>query len=197
MERRLLLRLLVKLFSLATLLALLYPLFASIGSSPAREGRAQIFDIGEMAPGSLQPLTTTLSVYRRSPRDLEGEEGYRRALGDPDSLQSAQPEAARNRWRSLRRDYFIFHSRTASSLCGVELVREGEYRYGQLAPSAEVGGRSLFYRPCTGAVFDSSGRRFRSATPPVGIGGNLPVPEYQWLDDRRVRIDTAPAANDL
>lgn len=95
-------------------------------------------------------------------------------LRDPDSLHSEQPPAARNAWRSLKPDYFVFQPRETLRGCA---VRRAD------ATSRWPAG---FDEACEGARFDTAGRILEG----TGHSGqrNLTVPPHEYPAPLRLRL---------
>ncbi len=141
-------------------------------------------DIGKLEPGQQVTLKwrgKPIWILRRTPQvlaDLDSAQ-LREHLRDPDStVESQQPEYARNAYRSIESEYLV-----VVAIC-THLGCIPTYRPDR-APSdlgADwVGG---YYCPCHGSKFDLAGRVFKSVPAPT----NLVVPPYRYLSPTRIQI---------
>jgi ubiquinol-cytochrome c reductase iron-sulfur subunit len=106
-------------------------------------------------------------VLRRSASELASLALHEDVLTDPDSLQSLQPPACRNRHRSLRPEIFV-----AIGLC----THQG-------CTPALLGGDG-FLCPCHTSRYDLAGRVFK-----VGPAtANLVIPAYRFDAENRLLI---------
>lgn len=118
-------------------------------------------------------------IVRRTPEMVEGlktlEAGV---LRDPASDDSAQPEYAKNDWRSEKPEYLVLVGICTHLGCSPSFIPEpGAAGMGE----PWVGG---FFCPCHGSKFDLAGRVYAGVPAPT----NLEVPPYQYLDDGRIVI---------
>lgn len=104
-------------------------------------------------------------VLRRTPAEVAALAGHESELADPESLQSIQPPACRNRHRSLDPTLFV-----AIGLC----THQG-------CVPAHNGGRG-FLCPCHTSKYDLAGRVFK-----VGPAtANLVIPAYRLAGEQLV-----------
>lgn len=92
-------------------------------------------------------------------------------LKDPRSVDSVQPEAATNRWRSLVPDYFVAYANCTHLGCEVTASGVNE---------AGVG----FECPCHHSEYDYAGRIKKGSVAPL----NMEVPNYRLLSGNLIRL---------
>lgn len=99
-------------------------------------------------------------------------------LRDPDSIESEQPEYAKNEYRSIKPEYAIL-----VGIC-THLGCSPTYRP-DVAP-ADLGPDWLggYFCPCHGSRFDIAGRVYSGVPAPL----NLPVPPHRYLSETEVLI---------
>lgn len=106
-------------------------------------------------------------VLRRSAADIAALAAREALLADPDSLQSLQPPACRNRHRSLRPEIFVAVGLCTHQGCTPALL-----------------GSDGFLCPCHTSKYDLAGRVFK-----VGPAtANLVIPAYRFDGDERLLI---------
>lgn len=140
----------------------------------APEGNPTVVPIGDLPPGKLRAVdwqARTVWVLRRTAQEVAMLVEHEGELIDPDSVHSLQPDACRNRHRSLRPEIFV-----AVGLC----THQG------CPPSLRLGsgGRGEFLCPCHTSRYDLAGRVFRQG-PALA---NLVIPVYRVEGDERVVI---------
>jgi ubiquinol-cytochrome c reductase iron-sulfur subunit len=118
-------------------------------------------------------------VVRRTPEMVDGLKTLESSvLRDPASNDSAQPEYARNAWRSKKPEYLVLVGICTHLGCSPSFIPEpGAAGMGE----PWVGG---FFCPCHGSKFDLAGRVYHGVPAPT----NLEVPPYQFLDDGQLVI---------
>ncbi len=120
-------------------------------------------------------------ILKRTPEmlaDMHTPEHLRR-LRDPDSrVSSQQPEYARNRYRSLRPEYFVVTGTCTHFSCVPRIRPEKAPRD---LGAGWIGG---YFCPCHGSRFDFAGRVFRNVPAPA----NLIVPPHRYLTDTVIQI---------
>ena len=110
-------------------------------------------------------------IVRRSEEMVDQLPQLKSRLRDPDSNVDAQPEYAKNIYRSRKPEYFV-----AVGLC-THLGCVPTYRPDPGTLSVDWPGG--FYCPCHGSAFDMAGRVFKGVPAP----DNLVIPPYQFLSD--------------
>ncbi|TRZ63838.1 MAG: ubiquinol-cytochrome c reductase iron-sulfur subunit [Rhodocyclaceae bacterium] len=140
----------------------------------APEGSPTPVPIRDLPPGRLSVIDwqgRTVWVLRRGAAELAMLTEHESELIDPDSLHSVQPDACRNRHRSLRPEIFV-----AIGLC----THQG------CPPNLHLGsgGRGEFLCPCHTSRYDLAGRVYREG-PALA---NLVIPVYRIEGDERVII---------
>lgn len=104
-------------------------------------------------------------VLRRSAADLAALANHEALLTDADSQQSVQPEACRNRHRSLVPEIFV-----AVGLCT------------HLGCTPQLRGSDGFTCPCHASHYDLAGRVFKVGPAPA----NLVIPAYRFESKDRL-----------
>ena len=138
-------------------------------------------DISKLEPGQLMRVMwrgKPVWIMRRTPESLTRLQDTVSLLQDPDSVESEQPEKARNDHRSLRPEIFV-----AMGLC-THLGCAPSYRP-EVAP-ADLGAawKGGFFCPCHGSRFDLAGRVHKGVPAPR----NLDVPPYRFLSETHILI---------
>ena len=64
-------------------------------------------DVTDLAQGEVKQCGRS-SIYRRTPKDKSAVNKYIYLLADPASVESEQPDTAKNMWRSENPEYFVF-----------------------------------------------------------------------------------------
>lgn len=153
-------------------------------SLSVRKGRARELDIslnvGDMEPGETREVRWMgkhVHIYRRTENDLAQLDGHDDILRDPLSEQSAQPRGAKNKYRSLKEEYFVWIPYCTHLGC-MPTPRQ--------KPGAPDLGGDLwpggYFCPCHGSTYDLAGRVFRG----VPAERNLAVPPHKYEGDRIV-----------
>ncbi|MCC6852136.1 MAG: ubiquinol-cytochrome c reductase iron-sulfur subunit [Comamonadaceae bacterium] len=162
------------------------PFVASFAPSErARAAGAPVqFDIAGLAPGEKATVEwrgKPVWIVRRTKAQLDSLAKDEPELADPNSArtQFPTPAYAKNRWRSIKPEYFV-----AVGIC----THLGCSPVDRFAPGAQPslpddwpGG---FFCPCHGSTFDMAGRVFKNKPAP----DNLEVPPYTYLSDTLLLI---------
>jgi len=126
-------------------------------------------DISKLEPGDLMTVLwrgMPVWILRRSSSMLQGIENPTLDLRDPDSLESRQPADAKNRYRSLHKEYFVAMAKCTHMGC-IPLLKQ-----------------KAFVCPCHGSQFDFAGRVARAVPAPR----NLDIPNYHFSADGKTLI---------
>lgn len=117
-------------------------------------------------------------IVNRTPEMLDSLLVLTPELSDPDSIESEQPEYAKNEYRSIKPEYAIL-----VGIC-THLGCSPTYRP-DVAP-ADLGSDWLggYFCPCHGSRFDIAGRVYSGVPAPL----NLPVPPHRYLSETEVLI---------
>ena len=138
-------------------------------------------DISRLEPGALVKVEwrgKAVFVVRRTPELLATLKASEGVLRDPGSLESEQPEFAKNPERALKPEYLVVVGVCTHLGC----APLDKFTPGDVSVSADwIGG---FFCPCHGSKFDMSGRVYRDVPAPT----NLPVPPYRFVSDTRILI---------
>jgi ubiquinol-cytochrome c reductase iron-sulfur subunit len=138
-------------------------------------------DISRLEPGGLVKVEwrgKAIFVVRRTPELLATLAASEGELRDPDSLESEQPEFAKNAERALKPEYLVVVGVCTHLGC----APLDKFTPGDVSVSADWKGG--FFCPCHGSKFDMSGRVYRDVPAPT----NLPVPPYRFVSDTRILI---------
>jgi ubiquinol-cytochrome c reductase iron-sulfur subunit len=138
-------------------------------------------DISRLEPGGLVKIEwrgKAVFVVRRTPELLATLKASEAELRDPGSLESEQPEFAKNPERAMKPEYLVVVGVCTHLGC----APLDKFTPGDVSVSADwIGG---FFCPCHGSKFDMSGRVYRDVPAPT----NLPVPPYRFVSDTRILI---------
>jgi len=147
-------------------------------------GAAVEVDIADIPPGGMKTVEwrgKPVWIVRRTKAQLDSLAKDEPELADPNSArtQFPTPAYAKNRWRSIKPEYFV-----AVGIC----THLGCSPVDRFAPGAQPslpddwpGG---FFCPCHGSTFDMAGRVFKNKPAP----DNLEVPPYTYLSDTLLLI---------
>jgi ubiquinol-cytochrome c reductase iron-sulfur subunit len=99
-------------------------------------------------------------------------------LRDPDSLESEQPDYAKNEYRSIKPEYLVLIGICTHLGCSPTFRPD-------IAP-ADLGKdwKGGFFCPCHGSRFDLAGRVFKGVPAPL----NLVVPPYRYLSETEILV---------
>ena len=138
-------------------------------------------DISKLEPGQMIRVKwrgKPVWIVERTPEMLEDLPGLTGELRDPESLESEQPDYARNEYRSIKPEILV-----CIGIC-THLGCSPTYRP-DVAP-ADLGAdwKGGFFCPCHGSTFDMAGRVYKSVPAPL----NLPVPPHRYLSDSQILV---------
>ena len=138
-------------------------------------------DVSRLEPGQKMIVEwrgKPVWVLRRTPEMLKTIKAEEARVADPASTRSAQPEYAKNDFRSLKPEYLI-----VVGICTHLGCSPVDRLQAQPEPFAAdwPGG---FYCPCHGALYDLAGRVYKNKPAP----DNLPVPPYKFLSNTQIVI---------
>jgi ubiquinol-cytochrome c reductase iron-sulfur subunit len=128
-----------------------------------------VVDISALQPGDLMTVLwrgKPVWILRRTSKMLLSIEHPRLNLKDPNSLESEQPLAAKNQYRSIDKEFFIAFGKCTHMGC-IPLMRQ-----------------NAFLCPCHGSSFDLAGRVAKAVPAPR----NLDIPNYHFSDDGKTLI---------
>jgi ubiquinol-cytochrome c reductase iron-sulfur subunit len=139
-------------------------------------GAPVVADISKLEPGQLVIVKwrgKPVWVVRRDDKALETLSKVTDLLRDPDSDDSAQPEYAKNEYRSRKPEYLIMEGICTHLGCSPTYKPE-------ITADFEGG----FFCPCHGSKFDFAGRVYQGVPAPL----NLPVPPHYYVSDGVILI---------
>ena len=139
-------------------------------------GAPVVADISKLEPGQLIIVKwrgKPVWVVRRDDKALETLSKVTDLLRDPDSDDSAQPEYAKNEYRSRKPEYLIMEGICTHLGCSPTYKPE-------ITADFEGG----FFCPCHGSKFDFAGRVYQGVPAPL----NLPVPPHYYVSDGVILI---------
>ena len=137
---------------------------------PHPHGAPLTVELGDLPEGKLRTVEwqgKPVWVLRRSAVAVAALAAHEDRLTDPESQQSMQPPACRNRHRSLSPDIFV-----AIGLC----THQG------CAPNLQ--GETGFLCPCHASSYDLAGRVFKAGP----ATANLVIPAYRFEADNRLLL---------
>jgi ubiquinol-cytochrome c reductase iron-sulfur subunit len=138
-------------------------------------------DISKLQTGELMKVEwrgQAVYIVRRSKDMVENLPKHDANLRDPQSLESEQPDYAKNETRSLKPEYLVLVGVCTHLGC----APLGKFQAGDAEVAADWPGG--FYCPCHGSKFDLAGRVFKDVPAPL----NLRVPAYHFSSDSTVVI---------
>jgi len=138
-------------------------------------------DISKLQTGELMKVEwrgQAVYIVRRSKDMVENLPKHDANLRDPQSLESEQPDYAKNETRSLKPEYLVLVGVCTHLGC----APLGKFQAGDTEVAADWPGG--FYCPCHGSKFDLAGRVFKDVPAPL----NLRVPSYHFSSDSTVVI---------
>jgi ubiquinol-cytochrome c reductase iron-sulfur subunit len=144
-------------------------------------GVAIKIDVSKLEMGSILKVIwrgQPIWVLRRSEAMLKTLQNTNPNLTDPESEMSVQPNFAQNKFRSLKKEFFIVEGICTHLGCApIEKLT---------LPSVDMGSdwEGGFYCPCHGSKFDLSGRVFSGFPAPA----NLRVPPHRYQDENTIII---------
>jgi ubiquinol-cytochrome c reductase iron-sulfur subunit len=172
----------------------LWPLIDSM--NPARDtlaaGAPVDVDISKLLPGQQIVVlwrSRPIFIMNRSADELKRLQGEAdiEQLSDPNSRSLQQPPYAKNWHRSLKPEYLVLVGICTHLGC----IPSAKPEVGSVGADWQGG----YFCPCHGSKYDLAGRVFKGVPAPL----NLPVPPYNFVSDKVIRIGENPpgAAFDL
>ena len=141
--------------------------------------------LNDLEPGQILKVQwrgQTIGVLRRSDESLDLLPEVDDRLRDPQSLESEQPEFARNEARALRDEFLVVNMHCTHLGCVPQVIPE-------VGPQPfDDNWKGGFFCPCHKSKFDMAGRVFRGLPAPT----NLRIPPYSYLDDQTLLIGVNP-----
>jgi ubiquinol-cytochrome c reductase iron-sulfur subunit len=137
------------------------------------EGAPMTVTISDLSPGKLRSLDwegRLVWILRRTPEEVAALADREAELADPESVESLQPAACRNRHRSVRPEIFVALGQCTHQGCPPQL--------------RALGAHGEFLCPCHTSRFDLAGRVFKAGPAP----SNLVVPLHRYDGDGRIVI---------
>jgi len=176
-QKRLYLRVTVKLMSLVFIIALGVTFLRSLPAPGPDTPETLNFDLATLAPGKPARLEwgqKRVIVVKREAIPAEQRDGLAAYLADPDSRHSRQPGFAENRYRSRDPHYFVALDYGTDLNCQLDYVGRDD--------SGPVGVLWLggLRDRCRGSWYDDAGRVYKGQK----ALRNLGVPEYRIEGNR-------------
>jgi ubiquinol-cytochrome c reductase iron-sulfur subunit len=138
-------------------------------------------DISKIDPGQMTIVTwrrQPIYVVRRTPEMVQHLQGHDGDLKDPSSLESKQPDYAKNVQRARTAEYLVLIG-TCTHL-GCLPKQRFEAGMAEMGPTWPGG----YFCPCHGSRFDLAGRVFKGS--PASV--NLVVPPYEYPNEKTLRV---------
>jgi ubiquinol-cytochrome c reductase iron-sulfur subunit len=138
-------------------------------------------DVTKIDPGQMTIVTwrrQPIYVVRRTPEMVKHLEGHDGDLKDPGSVESKQPDYAKNMQRSRTAEYLVLIG-TCTHL-GCLPKQRFEAASAEMGPTWPGG----YFCPCHGSRFDLAGRVFKGS--PASV--NLVVPPYEYPNEKTLRV---------
>jgi ubiquinol-cytochrome c reductase iron-sulfur subunit len=174
-QKRLYLRVTVKLMFLTLLLGLGYTFVRSLPSSP-EVGSTLSYDLSDLQPGVVERLVwdnKRVLLFRRKMAAGDKREQLAPFLADPQSRHSSQPPAAENPYRSPDPRYFVALD------YGTDLNCQLDYVDGSTAGPQGMLWQGGLRDRCRGSWYDDAGRVYQGQQ----ALRNLNVPAYRIEGD--------------
>ena len=137
-------------------------------------------DISKLQPGQLtieKWQGRPVWILRRTQEMLDDISAQDDNVSDPSSDSSAQPDYAKNEYRSREDEFLVVIGACTHLGCSPKFIEKGIDE----TLTAEKGG---FFCPCHGSLFDFAGRVFKGVPAPT----NLVVPPYKFISSSRMLI---------
>jgi len=144
------------------------------------KGKPIEVDLSRLKKGQMMILQwrgKPLWIVKRSKEMLNSLLEHNSLLLDPLSEKMQQPHYAKNRYRSIKPDYFI-----AVGIC-THLGCSPKYLFNSLELHVK-NVQSGFFCPCHGSSFDMAGRVFAGG--PASL--NLMIPRYQFISENKIIV---------
>ena len=138
-------------------------------------------DISQLKPGERKIVKwqgKPVWILRRDEAMLSDLSILNDKLTDPASDSSAQPDYAKNEYRSREDEYLVVLGICTHLGCSPSFVLKG----GDNSPVADWKGG--FFCPCHGSLFDLAGRVYKGFPAPT----NLAIPPYKFISASRLLI---------
>ncbi|MGB7931620.1 MAG: ubiquinol-cytochrome c reductase iron-sulfur subunit [Gammaproteobacteria bacterium] len=151
-------------------------------SAKARAAGAPVrADISKVEPGQMIRVKwrgKPIWVVNRTQEMLDVLPTLDSELRDPESVESEQPDYAKNEYRSIKPEYLVLIGICTHLGCSPTFRPD-------IAP-ADLGKdwKGGFFCPCHGSRFDLAGRVFKGVPAPL----NLVVPPYRYLSETEILI---------
>jgi ubiquinol-cytochrome c reductase iron-sulfur subunit len=138
-------------------------------------------DISKLEPGQLIVVEwrgKPVWILRRTEETLATLATLEDRLRDPDSGESIQPEAAKNKSRAIKPEFFV-----SIGIC-THLSCSPTFRPEIAPPDLGSDWKGGFFCPCHGSRFDLAGRVYKGVPAPT----NLEIPPYRYLSETRIIV---------
>lgn len=154
-----------------------------------REAHHRTADVSRLSPGEFLQIEfrgQPVIIYRRTSDQIKDLEKTNEDLLDPGSDAKQQPDYAKNKFRSLKPEFFVAHPVCTHLGCAVNFKPHGtedpkdENKY-FLQTTDWKGGFSC---PCHGALFDLAGHVYKNMAAPL----NLAIPEHRYTNDSEIEF---------
>ena len=145
-------------------------------------------DLSKLEFGALQTVLwqgKVVFILRRSEEMLATLDKVKGDLRDPDSVESLQPDYAKNADRASNPEYLVMLGVCTHLGCAPAL-ESAEHGRSVRGDSFWLGG---FFCPCHGSKFDYSGRVYKGVPAPT----NLTIPPYHFTAEKVVLVGADPA----
>lgn len=146
-------------------------------------------DVSKLEAGAMQTVLwqgKVVFILRRTPEMVATLAGLAGDLRDPDSVESIQPEYAKNISRASGDEYLVMLGVCTHLGCApfLESAEQGRTVRGD---ASWQGG---FFCPCHGSKFDYAGRVYKGVPAPT----NLTIPPYRFNGDHVIVVGEDPVS---
>jgi ubiquinol-cytochrome c reductase iron-sulfur subunit len=149
-------------------------------------GAPVLADISKIEPGQIVSIKwrgMPVFIVNRTQQQVGALKGLDAQLRDPASDNSKQqPAYAKNETRSIKPEWLVVIGICTHLGCSPKFF--GEVKPEPFDPEWKGG----FYCPCHRSRYDLAGRVFSGVPAPA----NLPVPPYQFVNDKQILIGVGP-----
>ena len=177
LTRRKLLLNIVSGFSVAGLIALLFPFLKGVVPTLKKEEAKEI-DVSAMKDGEAKTVRwkgRNVLIVKRHPDFISKHSSHLKNLIDPFSRNSSQPEFANGHRRSDRDNYLVVYSYCTLLSCELKRLQIETEKSDVFAG---------FFCPCDGSRYDTSGRVIAGSAAKY----NLSIPNYEHVSESRIRL---------
>ena len=170
-DKKLVLRVVIKLMSLAVVGFFLYVLLTGLFNDENKQLAGAVIDVSQIQPGEYQVFdngSRKILLLRRTEQQLVTIKDLSDELYDVDSSRDL-PSGLSTLYRSIKPELFVAYAYDPFFGCGIEVDNKAEQ----------------INSICSAVKYDFSGRIYKGSA----SQSNLIIPEYHYIDDNTVVIN--------